>query len=65
MDYTKDIRAYIVLEQQILGQLDVDAINECLNFLDETRLKKGRIYICGNGGTQRGRSAPQDRGDVI
>ena len=44
MDYTKDIRAYIALEQQILGQLDVDAINECLNFLDETRLKKGRIY---------------------
>ena len=28
MDYTKDIRAYIALEQQILGQLDVDAINE-------------------------------------
>ena len=52
MDYTKDIRAYIALEQQILGQLDVDAINECLNFLDETRLKKGRIYICGNGGSR-------------
>ena len=51
MDYTKDIREYIALEQQILGQLDVDAINECLNFLDETRLKKGRIYICGNGGS--------------
>ena len=51
MDYTKDIREYIALEQQILGQLDVDSINECLNFLDETRLKKGRIYICGNGGS--------------
>jgi hypothetical protein len=50
MDYTKDIRAYIALEQEILSQLDVDAINDCLNFLDETRLKKGRIYICGNGG---------------
>ena len=51
MDYTKDIRAYIALEQEILSQLDVDAINDCLNFLDETRLKKGRIYICGNGGS--------------
>ena len=51
MDYTKDIREYIALEQRILGQLDVDAINECLNLLDETRLKKGRIYICGNGGS--------------
>lgn len=32
MDYTKDIRAYIALEQEILSQLDVDAINDCLNF---------------------------------
>lgn len=51
MDYRSDIKAYITLEQQILGQLDVDAINECLNLLNETRLKKGRIYICGNGGS--------------
>lgn len=29
MDYTKDIRAYIALEQEILSQLDVDAINDC------------------------------------
>lgn len=51
MDYTKDIRDYIALEQRILGQLDVNAINECINVLDETRLKRGRIYICGNGGS--------------
>lgn len=51
MDYRSDIKEYIALEQQILGRLDIDAINECLNLLDETRLKKGRIYICGNGGS--------------
>ena len=51
MDYKADIREYIALEQQILGQLDVNAINECLNLLNETRLKKGHIYICGNGGS--------------
>lgn len=51
MDYRSDIKAYIALEQKILDQLDVDAINKCLNLLDETRLKKRRIYICGNGGS--------------
>lgn len=51
MDYRSDIKEYIALERQILGRLDVNAINECLILLDETRLKKKRIYICGNGGS--------------
>lgn len=51
MDYIHDIRAYLALEKQIIDQLDVEKINDALNLLDETRLKKGRIYICGNGGS--------------
>ena len=51
MDYTKDIQDYIALEIEVLKQLDVGQLNAALNLLDETRLKKGRIYICGNGGS--------------
>lgn len=51
MDYIGDIKQYIELEIQILKKLDVDQINAALNLLDETRKNKGRIYICGNGGS--------------
>lgn len=51
MNYTNDIKNYIELEREILSNLDVEQINAALNLLDETRLKKGRIYICGNGGS--------------
>ncbi|WP_195282966.1 D-sedoheptulose-7-phosphate isomerase [Harryflintia acetispora] len=51
MDYKKDIQNYIELEIEVLRKLDVDQINKALNLLDETRLRKGRIYICGNGGS--------------
>lgn len=51
MNYIQDIKDYIGLEIQVLQQLDVEKINAALNLLDETRLKKGRIYICGNGGS--------------
>lgn len=46
MNYTNDIRDYLALEIEILKKLDVEQINAALNLLDETRQKKGRIYIC-------------------
>lgn len=51
MNYIKDIEQYIALEIEILKQLDAEQINAALNLLDETRQRKGRIYICGNGGS--------------
>ena len=51
MNYTNDIRDYLALEIEILKKLDVEQTNAALNLLDETRQKKGRIYICGNGGS--------------
>lgn len=51
MNFINDINKYIELEIEILKKLDVEKINEVLNLLDETREKKGRIYICGNGGS--------------
>lgn len=50
-DYREDIREYLELERQVLKELDVDAINNAINLLDETRLQGGRVYICGNGGS--------------
>ena len=51
MNYINDIQNYIALEIEILKKLDTEQINAALNLLDETRQKKGRIYICGNGGS--------------
>ena len=51
MDYTKDIKDYLALEAELLGKLDVMQINEAINLLDEARIKRGNIYICGNGGS--------------
>ncbi len=51
MNYTNDIQEYINLEIDVLKQLDITKINDALNLLNETRLKGGRIYICGNGGS--------------
>lgn len=51
MNYIKDIQDYLTLETEILNRLDVAQINAALNLLEETRQRKGRIYICGNGGS--------------
>ncbi len=51
MNYINDIKDYIALEIEILKKLDVEQINAALNLLNETRQRKGRIYICGNGGS--------------
>ena len=51
MNYTKDIQEYIALEIEVLKRLDAVQIDAALNLLDETRRRKGRIYICGNGGS--------------
>ena len=50
-DFKTKYKRSIELEREILSHLDVEQINAALNLLDETRLKKGRIYICGNGGS--------------
>ena len=51
MDYKKAIEEYIALEQDILSKLDVDAIDEAMNLLEETFEKEKNIYIFGNGGS--------------
>lgn len=50
-DYKIKIRKYLELEKKIIGNLDIKAINQVMNILEESRLKGGTIYICGNGGS--------------
>ena len=51
MSYIKEIEDYIALEIEVLKLLDTEQIDAALKLLDETRKRKGRIYICGNGGS--------------
>lgn len=51
MDYRNDIREYIKTEIEVLNALDVEAINEVMNVLEETRLNGNTVYIFGNGGS--------------
>lgn len=51
MDYKVDIQDYIAAEIKTLHQLDLDAISDVLNLLEETRLINRRIFVFGNGGS--------------
>lgn len=50
-DYRNEIKEYLELECNVLKQLDIEAINNVVNLLEETFNKEGTIYIFGNGGS--------------
>lgn len=50
-DYTEKIRKYIEMEKQVLEALPVNDINTVMNVLENARLSRKRIFICGNGGS--------------
>lgn len=51
MEYQQEIRNYINKEITVLQALDVEAINEVINVLEEARKRNANIYIFGNGGS--------------
>lgn len=51
MDYRKEIREYLENEIDTLRVLDLEAINEAMNLLDEAFENERTIYIFGNGGS--------------
>ena len=51
MDYQSMVREYIQLEIETLQRLDVSAVNDALNLIEQTRRNKGRVYVFGNGGS--------------
>jgi len=50
-DYNKQIISYINKEIEILEKLDLSAVNEIMNVLEEATRRNATIYICGNGGS--------------
>lgn len=51
MDYTKHIARYIEMEKESLQKLPIEDINTVMNILEDARLSRKRIFICGNGGS--------------
>lgn len=49
--YTQYIENYIIQESKVLAALDVVAIDEALQLLEETMNNDGNIYVFGNGGS--------------
>lgn len=50
-DYRTQIRQYIEMEKQVLDSLAENDINKVMNVLEQARLSRKRIFICGNGGS--------------
>ena len=50
-DYRTQIRQYIEMEKQVLDYLAENDINKVMNVLEQARLSRKRIFICGNGGS--------------
>lgn len=51
MSYTEEVRRYLNREAEILGELDENAISKVMELLEEARISRKRVYICGNGGS--------------
>lgn len=50
-DYREKIANYIENEIAVLRMLDMDAINDVLNLLEQALVNENIIYIMGNGGS--------------
>ena len=51
MDYTEKMRAYMAEERAVMDSLDLSAVNELMNAMEDCRLAGKRVFICGNGGS--------------
>ena len=51
MDYSKNIKAYIEKEIEVLSMLDINAINLAIGEIVAAFEREGNIYIFGNGGS--------------
>lgn len=50
-DYKELIKKYLKMDQAMLVSIDIDAVNQVMNVLEDARKCHARIYICGNGGS--------------
>lgn len=50
-NYEKQIENYIEQEKEVLRNLPREKINAIMNILENARLDRKRIFVCGNGGS--------------
>lgn len=50
-NYEKEIKNYIEMEKEVLQNLPIEDINTVMNILEDARLSRKRVFICGNGGS--------------
>lgn len=50
-NYMEQIKEYIKMEKEVLNSIPIEDVNRVMNVLEDARLKKKRIFICGNGGS--------------
>ena len=50
-DYKELIKKYLKMDQAMLASIDIDAVNQVMNVLEDARRRHAGIYICGNGGS--------------
>lgn len=51
IDYKEKLEAYLDEEVRIIRSLDINAISDVMNVLEEARLSGKKIFVCGNGGS--------------
>lgn len=51
MDYRNDIQNYIELEREVLSKLDIDALNDAMQLIEEAYRNRKKVYVFGNGGS--------------
>lgn len=51
MNYQKQLTEYLEAEKRVLDELDLGAVNTLMNLMEEARLARRHIFICGNGGS--------------
>ena len=51
MNYENNIKEYLSKEIEVLNEIDALKINASICLIEETRLKGGRVFVFGNGGS--------------
>lgn len=51
MNYENNIKEYLSKEIEVLNEIDASKINASICLIEETRLKGGRVFVFGNGGS--------------
>lgn len=51
MNYAGEVRRYLDREAEVLGELDENEISRVMEILEEARISRKRVYVCGNGGS--------------